>query len=382
MLAVFIFHCARFFDTELFNFPLKNAETSFVVDVLRGSLLWPWLMELFFLLSGVGSWYVLRSRSGGKYLWERVKRLLIPLYTAGLFFLCPPQYYIESFSNQRISGTFLESLPLYFSRWEFHLESPHGLLPVPYPGHLWFLQYLFLISLVTLPLLLCFKSKPGQRLIERLAGWSNRRGGIFLFLIPIVLTLIFFEGARNGGSSTWGAFVWYSTFFVIGYIIATDKRFTESIKMHGWVCLGLWIVLCGVVPLFISLLGSDPTPVSLMDVPYQILLNMRNLCRGSSWFAVFFMLSLGAKYLNFNNKVLAYANETVLPFYLLHQTVIVCVGWFVIPWNMGILPKFLIIAVVSFPLILLLYELPVRRFNVVRFFFGMRLKKKRGKTGI
>jgi glucan biosynthesis protein C len=87
-------------------------------------------------------------------------------------------------------------------------------------------------------------------------------------------------------------------------------------------------------------------------------------------------LSLGAKYLNFNNQALAYANEAVLPFYLLHQTVILCVGWFVIPWNMGILPKFLIIAVVSFILIMALYELLIRRINIVRFFFGMRPKKK------
>jgi peptidoglycan/LPS O-acetylase OafA/YrhL len=380
MLAVFIFHCARFFDTELYNFPLKNVEYSFVVDVLRGSLVWPWVMELFFLLSGFGSWYALRSKSGGKYLWDRFKRLLIPLYTVGFFILNPPQFYIESFSNQRIRGTFWESIPLYFSRWEFHLKSPHGLLPVPYGGHLWFLQYLFLISLVTLPLLLYLKSKSGQRWIERLGGWSERRGGIFLFLIPAASILIFFEGARNGGTTTWGAFFWYATFFVIGYIIAANKRFTKTIKRHGWFCLAVWIVLFGIVPFFLSVFSSDPSAgneqLSLVDVPYQILLNMKNLCRGISFFAVFFILSLGTKYLNFNNKVLAYANEAVLPFYLLHQTVIVCVGWFVIPWNMGILPKFLIITVVSFPLILLLYELTVRRFNVVRFFFGMRLKKK------
>jgi hypothetical protein len=99
MLAVFIFHCVRFFDTEFFNFPLKNAERSFVVDVLRGSLIWPWIMELFFLLSSVGSWYALRSRSGRKYLWERVNRLLVPLYTVGLFILNSPQFYIESFKR-------------------------------------------------------------------------------------------------------------------------------------------------------------------------------------------------------------------------------------------------------------------------------------------
>lgn len=53
-----------------------------------------------------------------------------------------------------------------------------------------------------------------------------------------------------------------------------------------------------------------------------------------------------------------------------------CVGWFVIRRSMGILPKYLIIVVVSFALIMTLDELLVRRFNVVRFFFGMRPRKK------
>jgi peptidoglycan/LPS O-acetylase OafA/YrhL len=96
----------------------------------------------------------------------------------------------------------------------------------------------------------------------------------------------------------------------------------------------------------------------------------------TSWSAVVFMLSLGAKYLNFNNKVLAYANEAVLPFYLLHQTVILCVGWFVIGLAIGILPKYIIIAAISFVLIMALYHLLIRPFNIVRFFFGMRPKKR------
>ena len=107
-----------------------------------------------------------------------------------------------------------------------------------------------------------------------------------------------------------------------------------------------------------------------MYVLYQIVWSI------TGWSAVIFMLSIGAKYLNFTNNVLAYANEAVLPFYLLHQTVILCVGWFVIPWEVGILPKFVVIAIVSFALIMTIYELLIRRFNVVRFFFGMRPKKE------
>jgi glucan biosynthesis protein C len=66
----------------------------------------------------------------------------------------------------------------------------------------------------------------------------------------------------------------------------------------------------------------------------------------------------------------------VLPFYLIHQTIILVVGFYVIRWNMGILPKLLTVTVISFPLILVLYELLVRRFNAMRFLFGMRPREK------
>lgn len=88
------------------------------------------------------------------------------------------------------------------------------------------------------------------------------------------------------------------------------------------------------------------------------------------------MLSLGAKYLTLGNRLLTYSNEAILPFYLLHQTIILIVGWFVLSWNIPNLARFLIIAVVSFPLILILYEVFVRRIGFMRFLFGITPKKK------
>ena len=121
-------------------------------------------------------------------------------------------------------------------------------------------------------------------------------------------------------------------------------------------------------------LGYNPypgkEPFSLLFVLFQITWSI------TSWSAVVFVLNIGARYLNRYHKFLTYGNEAVLPFYLFHQTIILCVGWYVIRWNMGILVKLLIIAVVSFPLIMILYELFVRRFNIVRFFFGMRPKQR------
>ncbi|NIO69461.1 MAG: acyltransferase family protein [Anaerolineae bacterium] len=373
MLATFVYHCTRFFDTE--GWHLKNSEQSFLLEVAMDGLIWTWVMELFFLVSGAASWYALKSRPAGAYLWERVKRLLIPLYTVGLFILLPPQFYFELFTNEGYRGTFWETIPRYFSKFgpPRITSKPDTLFPMPFQGHLWFLQYLFLISLMTLPLLLYLKSGRGQRWITGLAGWCDRRGGIFLFVIPLALALI---GLRElfGAQRSWADFLWYAIYFVIGYVIAADQRFTDAFKRHGWIGLALWIVgFWGVGGLLILVLNFDVSPgrgFSVVYVVSQIIWSV--IC----WSAVVFMLGIGARYLNFNHKVLAYGNEAVLPFYLFHQTIILAVGFFVIPWNMGILPKFLIVAAISFPLILVLYELLVRRFNVVRFFFGMRPKKK------
>ena len=91
-LAVFLMHCTRFFDT--LDWTLKDTTRS---DVATMIVAWfsLWEMPLFFLLSGLASWYALRSKSGGRYLFERAKRLLIPFYTVGILLIVPPQVYIH-----------------------------------------------------------------------------------------------------------------------------------------------------------------------------------------------------------------------------------------------------------------------------------------------
>ena len=152
-----------------------------------------------------------------------------------------------------------------------------------------------------------------------------------------------------------------------------DKRFTESFKKHGWICLALWLVGFGGLGQLVLALGYNPIPgnepFSLQYVFFQIIWSITSLS------SVVFMLSLGARYMKTHNRMLSYGNEAVLPFYILHQTVILCVGWFVLPLNMGILPKLVIVIVVSFILIMGIYEGLIRHFNWVRFLFGMRPKK-------
>jgi peptidoglycan/LPS O-acetylase OafA/YrhL len=101
---------------------------------------------------------------------------------------------------------------------------------------------------------------------------------------------------------------------------------------------------------------------------YQALRSLNTWC----WIA--FALAISSRFLNFRNKTLDYCSEAALPFYVLHQTVILAVGYYVVQWNLNILSKYLIISTTSFVVIMTLYDLLIRRNIALRFLFGMREK--------
>ena len=95
------------------------------------------------------------------------------------------------------------------------------------------------------------------------------------------------------------------------------------------------------------------------------------------WGLALSVLYLAMKRLNFSNKLLVYGNETIMPFYLLHQPVIIVVSYFVVQWNTGITVKLLVVVISSFLITLGLVELLIRPFKPMRRLFGM--KPRRGK---
>jgi peptidoglycan/LPS O-acetylase OafA/YrhL len=94
-----------------------------------------------------------------------------------------------------------------------------------------------------------------------------------------------------------------------------------------------------------------------------------------SWTLILAILGFGMRHLDIKHPVLAYANEAVLPFYILHQPVILMVGYFVIPTSLSILAKYLTIALLSLVLSVGLYEFVIRRVGILRPLFGLKPAK-------
>ena len=61
-------------------------------------------------------------------------------------------------------------------------------------------------------------------------------------------------------------------------------------------------------------------------------------------------------------------------FHLQHQTIILSIGYLVVQWAALDLLKFMIIALSSFLTILTIYEFLIRRNNVMRFLFGVKMR--------
>ncbi len=348
MLMVFLFHCARFFDEHPWH--VKNSQISPGMSAFVGFLVL-WIMPIFFVLSGMSSFYSLRRRTAGQFLLARFRRLAIP-FIFGVFVLIPPQVYLERLSHDQFTGSFLKFFPQYFDGF-YAFGGNFAWMGL----HLWFLEILFIYSLLMLPLFLWVRKEKVLKKMSRLADVFLIPGIIFLMGVPLAFIEASLDpeglGMRDFGG--WNIFQ-YMLFFLYGYLIATHDKFSEGIEKHRAVALILGVV--ATVSMFLELFAMG----------YHVTMIFRAF---ASWFWLVTILGFGSRYLRVGHPFLKKANEAVLPFYILHQTVILILGYYIIQLNIPIFMKYLIIGVFSFVSIVALYVCVVRKFKITRFLFGM-----------
>jgi glucans biosynthesis protein C len=355
MLMIFFFHSARMFNED--DWHIKNNVISFgatlFIDIVA-----QWIMPLFFILSAISSRYSLAHRDAGSYLKERFQRLVIPLLFGILVVIAPVQIWIERVSHQQYTGSFLSFYPHYFEGF-YAFGGNFAWMGV----HLWYLEMLFLFSLFTLPLFMFFKKEAVSARISQVLEHFSKPGMIYLFVIPVfcmeLLVNLHPEGLGRRDFGGWSIFT-YLTFFVLGYLFSFDSPLKPAIEKHRTVSLVLGVVFT-ITGAFLLINGYSSRSMGFTM--------MRSL---NSWFWLFAFFGFAGRYLNFKNRFLTYGNTAVLPFYILHQTVIVCIGFVIASWNMAVMTKYVLLAVTSFVVIIAIYDQVVKRVGMLRFLFGMK----------
>jgi glucan biosynthesis protein C len=370
---VFLFHAVHPFDFG--DWQIKNLEQSEIITIIL-TLLGLWGMPFFFLVAGAGSWFALERRTARQYISERFKRLLIP-FIVGTALFSPIQMYLE-WKNKFQNG--LLSIP--FQQYVDNEFQPFNPLTLHYPGftpgwfgfgfHLWFLAFLFFFALITLPLFRWLKSEAGKRLVTRMANLSEKRGGILLFVIPLAVVQFILEPIFPK-EHDWGDFILQMCFFIVGYVLYADPRFIRAIRRDWWLLLTLgMVIVLGLLGMYMAelpVLAWSETPYTLEFYFIFSVVTCVAVCFTLT------MLFVGMRFLDFTNKWLRYAQEAVLPFFILHQPVIVVLAFFVVQWEASIAVKLPIVVLGSFVISLGLYETLIRRIGPIRALFGMKVSR-------
>jgi glucan biosynthesis protein C len=370
IMMVFLYHSSLFFWTGWWY--IKNPQTNAVTDIFD-NILGIWMMPLLFLVAGSAAWFSLKQRSGSEFIRERTFRLVVPLLF-GILILIPPVTYLDRIMRGYFNGSFLQYFPHFF-QGVYSLTGPSkGDI---HTAHLWFLLYLFFIALIATPIISRLSAGRGRKAIDWLARFTTKPGVIYLYALPpvlISLALAPISSRTYMFVGDWSYDLCALCLFLFGFIYCMDERFWNAVERHRTWSLGIALAMV-ISWIFLWVNKVDTTAsYSLSSLPFTVLW----VC--TTWFCMLAILGYARRYLNFSNRFLAYASQASLPFYILHVTVLVTIGFFVVRWNIAPWVKYLSIVAISFSAIILIYEFIIKRVNVIRFLFGMRTLSKRVKT--
>jgi len=306
-----------------------------------------------FVIAGVGANILLSKKRPFAFLIDKVKRLLIPLIV-GVLLINPPQQF---FKNPAEFDSLIGSYPELALRFE--------------TMHLWFIEYLFVFSMLAIPLFILLKSKIGARVTSALEiiarkWWGLLSLGLILALLRTGLKIPFpsdGHGIENLSSS-----IFYFFFFVMGMMLSQKpalwRMLGERWKLHSAALLVLSCVFYFYYFVDFSSIASTET---LWSIWWAV-------CSMLAWAASLCFLGLGQQFLKNTPLWLIRSNTLIYPFYILHQTIIVVCAFYIVQWSAGISVKLLALLVSSFTITALICILVIYPFNLMRFIFGLKSK--------
>lgn len=353
---VFVYHSLRIFGNE--GFHINNATAHASIDNL-GIVLTSLGMPLIFLVAGASAYFSLNKYTPGRYLKDRALRLLVP-FAAGLLTHIPILVFLERVNHEQFSGTYLEFLPHYFDGL-YGFGGNFAWMGL----HLWFLMMLFVYTLISLPLLMGLRR---GHILEKIGQFLAKSGMIYLLAVPLVLLSVRLHpdtfGIRVFGG--WNVFT-YLLFVLYGFILVAYDGLRVQIERDRWLSLAAAVALL----MWGTAIWAGGGYPAYGTLRYLLFFTVQSV---GAWCGLLAIWGFSIRYLNFGTLGLYLANEAVLPFYVLHQTVLIIVGYFVVQWAIADWLKFIVIFAGSLGIIAGLYWFLIRPFNAMRFLFGMRSK--------
>lgn len=339
ILLLFPYHTSMVFNA--FGEPFYVHSKSVGLLTYLMTAIYPWWMNLLFALAGISSAYALKKRSTKEYATERVSKLLIP-FLFGLILIIPVQSYIADVFHNGYSEGYLKHYVVFFTKFTDLSGYDGGFTP----AHTWFMLYLFIISMISLPLMKWYKNRE-----KKLTGSKITIPILIpMFLIILLMTPILEIGGKSIGESL--------ACFLLGFFLLSLEEVQNKLLKYRLPLTAVWLIA---VLLRLIMYRYDMGSGILWDIEQRVI----------TWFGILAILGLGQRYLNLHNRFTRYFSPASFPLYFLHQSALIIVAFLIVRGTDIIWLQFLSILILSFALTILGYEI-FRRISVTRFMFGIK----------
>jgi hypothetical protein len=312
----------------------------------------PWFMQLLFVIAGIATFYSLKKRNTTQYLRERVSKLLIPM-VAGMILVIPVSVYFGFLYNGYTGG--------FLSLWVNIFTNPSYLGQGLLLGPLWFLLYLFIVSLVALPFIL---------------KYEKRNFPIEKYTIPKLLLLIFplAIGSYFFNIYPEKSVLEFLLLFIFGYFLLSDDGVQEKLEKYRWHLFIPFVVLTAIyVSMTAGSIGSGGSATTTASLSVIISGFMIKLFTSLIlWLGVLSIMGMGKHYLEFKNKTTLYLSAVSFPIYIFHIVWINMFAYYIISWIPGqMAAQVILIMALSFVFTIANIEV-VRRIPGIRTLFGLK----------
>ena len=259
------------------------------------NFVYPWLMPILFIVSGISSRLYLESHSNREFIRSRTTKLLVPS-TIGLFVF----QFIQGYINMSLSNA-LDQMA------EASWFVKYLIMAISGQGVLWFAQMLWLFSVVLV----------GVRKLEKDRGWQL--GKKVNLPILLLLTGAVWLSAQSGNTPVIVVYRFglYSTLYFIGYFIFSHQEVMEVVKKNFWLFLVLTLSL-GVSFCFYSFgknYADEPVYRSVLFTSY-------------SWLGCLAVLGGFGRYFDFETSFTRWMNRHSFGLYVFHYLGISAVALF------------------------------------------------------
>lgn len=322
-----------------------------------------WRLDILFIVSGVAISFMITKMSLKSFTWQRVIKLYFPLLFAVVIVVAPQSYY-EAIQKEVFEGNFWQFWTTqYFTfTWDERMNAPF-----PTFNHMWYVLYLFHYTILLLPLFALINSEKGKKLLSKIENWLSR--GTRIVWLPLMLymfNLLAFDDDKitHAFYNDWYGHSIFLFAMIMGLLFVRMPLVWQAFENNRYISLALGLISYGAL-LIIFLLPNESLPFDPDEIWGLIALVVK-----WSWMAL--VLGFARKNLNFTNRTLKYCNELVYPFFILHQTVIIVFGYYVIEWGLSGSVEFFTIAIGTFIICGLLYKCLIKRIGILRFLFGMK----------